>query len=157
MGNGLYEYEQEREKLFNPDGVKLLFAIRDQARDLIEKAGVFTDGAGINLPDGMGAADTFEMTLRDWYAGQASKAFLQECDDGTDIDYERAAEMVFKMAGAMIAEGKKAAGWTLRELKMLNALKAVKNGYKDPATLDGATCLEIVEEAIDEAEGEMRA
>ena len=49
------------------------------------------------------------ITVRQWYAGQASKAFLQDCDDGTDIDYERAASMVFKMADAMIAEGKKPA------------------------------------------------
>ena len=42
------------------------------------------------------------MTLRDWFAGQAVRAFINQCDD--DDDWPYLAKKAYEMADAMLAE-----------------------------------------------------
>lgn len=110
------------------------------------------DEGGPAFPIRLGC-DTRGMTVRQWYAGQSLK-MLGDMNDYKAVSFEKdLARDTFKVADAMIAEGKKPASWTSRELKLLNALKAIKKGYTDPKTMDGATSFEIADQAIDEAEG----
>jgi hypothetical protein len=62
-----YDYNKEKPKLMTPDGVRLLFAIRDQARRLIGLTGAFTEEAGTALPNSFGAADSFQLRAALWF------------------------------------------------------------------------------------------
>jgi len=105
------------------------------------------------------------MTVRQVYAGQAMHGMLS-CQDfmndlckaigSKDQARREVSRHAYAQADAMIAEGKEPIGWTSRELKMLQALKRIMKGYKDPKTMDGATSFEIADQAVDEAEEAMR-
>lgn len=56
-----YNYQTEREKLFNERGQRLFIGMRDNCMKLLDQAGAFSSGKGMDLPPGIGAADTWEM------------------------------------------------------------------------------------------------
>lgn len=62
-----YDYATEKPKLMNPNGIRLCFAIRDQVKGLIQLAGAFCEDKGIRLPNGMGAADSFQLRAALWF------------------------------------------------------------------------------------------
>ena len=57
----MYNYEDEKVKLFTPEKTSLLFAIRDQVPRMIKISGACTMEKASSLPSGVGAATNWEM------------------------------------------------------------------------------------------------
>ena len=57
----MYNYEEQKQKLFTDNGQRLFLAIRDQVQKMVIESGAVTMGKAIGLPSGIGAADSWEM------------------------------------------------------------------------------------------------
>ena len=56
----MYNYEEEREKLFTDKGQRLFIAIRDQVKRMLKISGAVTMSKAIELPEGIGCASNWE-------------------------------------------------------------------------------------------------
>lgn len=57
----MYNYETQKKNLFTEEGQVLYVKIRDQTLALIENAGAVRSGKAIQLPEGIGAADGWDL------------------------------------------------------------------------------------------------
>ena len=56
-----YVYEKEKHGIFTEDGQRLFLAIRDQVNRMLDTSGAVQMGHAASLPDGMGAANSWDM------------------------------------------------------------------------------------------------
>jgi hypothetical protein len=56
-----YRYESEREKLFTDEGQRLFLGVRDRVNRLLNLTGAIRMGEAAKLPDGIGAASSWQM------------------------------------------------------------------------------------------------
>lgn len=57
----MYDYSKQRAELFTDEGQRLFVKVRDQVRALLDHAGATTVGRATRLPDGIGAADSWDL------------------------------------------------------------------------------------------------